>query len=115
MCYYLLLLFGFKFLLGAEDRAHGCTREFLGHSDIAIRSYAPTFHLAVDNLIEAWSIMTFHVPLILIKTCFETMETFQMNDCPRFNSRRISNLHYLRGQEMKQRRLSFDQERKVGG
>ena len=40
------LLFGLKFLLGAEDRAHGCTREFLGHSDIAIRSYAPTFHLA---------------------------------------------------------------------
>ena len=52
MCYYLLLLFGLKFLLGAEDRAHGCTREFLGHSDIALRSYAPTFPLArirVDN------------------------------------------------------------------
>ena len=67
----------------------------------------------VGNLIEARSIMTFHVPLILIETCFETMETFQMNDCPRFNSYRISNLHYLCGQEMKQRCLSFDQARKV--
>ena len=70
----------------------------------------------VSNLIEARSIMTFHVPLILIETCFETMvETFQMNDCPGFNSHRISNLHYLCGQEMKQRCLSFDQEREVGG
>ena len=46
------LLFGLKFLLGAEDRAHECTREFPGHSDIAIRSYAPTYHLAWIREVE---------------------------------------------------------------
>ena len=46
------LLFGLKFLLGAEDRAHGCTREFSGHSDIALRSYTPTFHPARIRKVE---------------------------------------------------------------
>ena len=36
-----------------------------------------------------------------------------MNDCIRFNSGRIPNLHYLCGQELEQRRLSFDQARKL--
>ena len=68
----------------------------------------------VGNLIEARSIMTFCVPLILIETCFETIEAFQI----RMTVQDLIDFEYrifIREVRNWSDVASVDKEKKVGG